>query len=560
MARRPTGRRRPLRLAHRHLWMALAVVAPVVAFVRAMRGRWQPEGDDATIVLRSRELLNGQFPLQGMRSTAGGGDALLASHHPGPLELHILMPASILGTGWAIALTCIAVAAATSIAVVHWAHRLGGDPAVVVFGSGVLLAQFALGPEAMFRPFNPYFGLLPLYLALVLLAAHFAHLPNVGWPLVLTTGLIAQANLAYAPIGAGLAGTALAVSGWRMNRDRPPRRRRPRRRRSWRKYLRRLSRRRYSRAVTLGVLTACIVWIPVLLEPFRYDPGNLEQLLKVARSDSPSQGLAWAVGRIGMFAPPPFGFRTLGPNLVYDFAPTAQLVAVALFIALLAAAVPWGRARRRRLAVLPARTAVLGIGLILVTLASLPVEGLANHYLASLIPLVTFTWAALTWRVVLHMPSVRRHLTRLTSVRITLAASAVVMVLTLAARPPSFVGSDLGRGASELVLSAASDFPPGTHFDIGGRGYLATLSTAPAAALALELEGYTAHYLFPWPVAEDAERLARDEAPSDAVMVHLIGSDVTDRTPPPGSRFLGTVNTERAQETMDVYLEVPGGS
>lgn len=575
---REFGHRAVQRLAHRHLWMALTLLAPLGALIRAVRATWAPEGDDATIVLRSREVLHGEFPLQGMRSTAGGGEAALANHHLGPLELYVLMPASILGSGWAVAVTCVLVAAVCSVAAVHWAHRIGGDPAVVVFGSGVLVLQAALGPEALFRPFNPYFGLLPIYFALVLLVAHLAGRSGMEWPLVLTTAIIAQANLAYAPIGIGIACVALAVTGYRellgrrlslrwcfsrLKSLRRNSRRRPRRtsRRSARRHpLRTLRRaigsRHPSRGATLTLVFAVLVWAPVLVEPFRHDPGNLEQLLRAARSGDATQGLGSALRRLGLFAPTPGGFRSLGPDLVYLPTMTSLVLGALVIAALVASALPWGPARGQRLAVIPARAALCGAGLLVLTLASLPVEGLANHYLASVIPIVVFSWAALAWRVVLLLPQLSPRIPRLAIVRIAVPATAVAVFLTVGAKPPSFVGSDLGRGASDMVLEASTTIPRGSHVDVGGRGFLATLSTAPAVALQLERAGFQAHYLFAWPMSEDAERLVKAKAPASSVQVHLIGSDAPDRTPPAGARSLGTV-TVSEKDSVAVYLLVP---
>lgn len=527
--------------------MALVVLAPLGAFIRAVLTSWTPEGDDATIVLRSRELLNGELPLQGMRSTAGGGEAALANHHLGPLELHILMPAGFVGSGWAIALTCVVVAAVCSVATIHWAHRIGGDPAVVVFGAGLLVVQAALGPEALFRPFNPYFGLLPIYLALVLLTACVAGLPGTGWPLVVTTAVVAQANLAYAPIGLGIAAAALAVAGWRALRERRPPRRTPGRS---------LAQIRPSPAVTWALVCAGLVWAPVLLEPLRHDPGNLVQLARAARSGVAAQGLEGALGRVGLFAPVPGGFRPLGLDLVYEPSWTIQVLGALVLGLLAGSAVPWGAARRRRVAPVPARVALLGAALLLVTVARLPVDGFASHYLASVIPVVVFAWAAVAWRAAMHVRQLPRAFDRLVVMRLVPPAAAVSLLLAVLAHPVGTVGSDLGRGASALVLEASSEFSPGSSVAVSGRGYLAGLSTTPAVALQLERAGFTTHYLYAWPTSEDAERFATVRAPADTVRVHLIGSDTANRTPPAGFRSLGTVEVS-SQDSVAVYVQVP---
>ena len=439
------------------------------------------------------------------------------------------------------------MAAVCSVATVHWAHRIGGDPAVVVFGAGLLVVQAALGPEALFRPFNPYFGLLPIYLALVLLAACVAGLPGTGWPLVVTTAVVAQANLAYAPIGLGIAAAALAVAGWRALRERRPAR--STLDRSWDRF-------RPSPAVTWALVCAGLVWAPVLLEPLRHDPGNLVQLAKAARSGVATQGLEGALARVGLFAPAPGGFRPIGLDLVYEPSWTSQVLGVLVLGLLGGSAVRWGAARRRRVATVPARVALLGAALLLVTVARLPVDGLASHYLASVIPVVVFAWAAIVWRAVMHVRQLPRAFDRMVVTRLVPPAAALSLLLAVLAHPVSTVGSDLGRGASTLVLEASSEFRPGSSVTVSGRGYLASLSTTPAVALQLERAGFTTHYLYAWPTSEDAERFATVRAPADTVRVHLIGSDTPDRTPPAGFRPLGTVGLS-ARDSVAVYVQVP---
>lgn len=545
MARRWSGAPDRRSVGARTVWMALLLVAPAMALVRALRTGWQPEGDDATIVLRAREVFHGELPLQGMRSTAGGGDPSLANHHLGALELHLLMPASWWGSGWAVALTCVLVAAVCSLAVAHWAHRIGGDPGLIVFGSGMLVLQWAIGPAAMFRPFNPYIGLLPVYLALLLLTARLRRLPGVGWPLILTTGLIAQSNLAFAPIGLGIAAWCLGLTVTRLVREHPG----PG---VWRRHLRARPR-RVPRAVLVTAGVALLVWGPVVVEPLRHDPGNLGQLLKALLADTPSQGPAWALSRLGLMAPVPGGFRTLGLTLVYGTTAFAQGAGWVLLVALAIGALPVGLARRRPIAAVPTRAAVIGMGLTLTTLMLLPRDGLANHYLAAVIPTAIFSWAAVTWWALLHWSEVRRRLPGWQSLRIAASASVVAAVLALVAPMTDATGPDLGRRASHLVTSSTSDLPAGSHVEIYGSGFLAAMSTAPAVALGLEREDLRAHYLHPWPTSEDAGRLARPTAPSGSTQVYLIGGDVEDRTPPTGAQQIGTVR-DGPEQFVDVYL------
>lgn len=544
------------------LWSILVLLAPAAAFVRALLAGWEPEGDDATIVLRARETLFGQVPLQGMRSTAGGPDPALANHHLGPMELHLLLPGSIIGSGWAVALTCTVIAGTCAIASLRWAHRFGGDPAVVVFGAGLIVVEWSVGATGLFRPFNPYVGLIPIFLALVLLTAHLFKCSGVWWPLILTTGLIAQANLAYAPIGLGLLGCSLLISIGRFFQGRPLKQARHDLSWSARRLIRSVQRmqilrrgvpREFPRArAMITTATALVVWAPVLAEPLRHSPGNITQLAKAATTDSDSQGLLWALSRLGLAAPVPSGFRPLGPDLVYAPSALGQGVAVILVLALAVAALPWKIVNHRGVAMLPARAALIGLTLTVATFGTLPTQGLANHYLASILPVAVFAWCAIAWRGFLARPRLRRRFRERRTVQYAGFGAVAAVLLLFVAAPPDFTGPRLGGQASDLLLARTADLPRGSSVQISGTGFLANLSTTPAVALALERSGLRAHYLTPWPYTEDAERLSRSSTPADALEIHLVGNDAADRSAPPDTEFVGTIREGRDYQ-IDIY-------
>lgn len=523
---------------------AALLIAPAAAWIRSLLISWQPEGDDATIVLRARELFRGEVPLQGMRSTAGGTDPALANHHLGPLEMHLLGPASGLEASWPVALTCVGLVALCSVSAAAWARRTGGDPALLVVTVGALMLQWAIGPDAMFRPFNPFFGLVPAFLSLVLLTAHLHGVRGLGWPIVASTGIVAQANLALAPLGLGLLGAAAVVAAWRGGALRH--------RRTTEEWL--LSARRPAKNVRLGVVAALLVWGPVLIEPLRHDPGNLRQLVRAAGAGGPSQGAGWALERVGLLAPVPGGFRGLGTDLVYTPSLAAQVVGWGMVLTLVAAAAPLGHPGRRSVATAPARAALVGLGLMLVTFAVLPAEGLAAHYLAGAVPVTVFAWTALLWRGLMLLPTVRRRLPHRHLITAAAAVTLLAASLMLVARPVSTGASDAGREVSELVL-ASPQLAPGSDVLIHGSGFVTSLSTTPALALALDRQGFEVHYLPPWPLPEDAERLAVDAAPAGSASIFLFGGSAPD-TPPAGAQHLGTVHA--GTESVHVYIRPAG--
>ena len=75
------------------------LLAPTFAVVEALTHGWQPNGDDATIALRTAGILDGQLPVTGMRSTSGDGiDVNLSTHHLGPLQFYLLaLPHQLMG-------------------------------------------------------------------------------------------------------------------------------------------------------------------------------------------------------------------------------------------------------------------------------------------------------------------------------------------------------------------------------------------------------------------------------------------------------------------------------
>ena len=92
----------------------LLVLIPLVA-AAANHGRWEPQGDDALIELRARDVATVRNPLVGQPSTSGtyGTDTANVAH-PGPLGFVVLAPgARLFGEVWGILLSTAAVAAAS---------------------------------------------------------------------------------------------------------------------------------------------------------------------------------------------------------------------------------------------------------------------------------------------------------------------------------------------------------------------------------------------------------------------------------------------------------------
>jgi hypothetical protein len=273
---------------------AAALVAPLAALAQAVTNDWSPHGDDATVALRTWDVWSGDPPLTGMRSTSGDtGHPELASHHPGPLAFYLLaLPLALAGGGpLGIALGCVTIAAVASLLTVVWARRLGGEIGVLVLGGGLLLTQWAVGPEALYRPLNPYPALLPTYLALLLAWAAWRGDHRAYAPFAVATAILLQANLAFVPLGLALTALVVAACLRRHRRGTPedP-----------------LARRDLRRAA----LVTLVVWLPSLVELLVNRPNNLTQVVRWATSGTgTSIGLGGAFEHLSLLAPAPGGFR-----------------------------------------------------------------------------------------------------------------------------------------------------------------------------------------------------------------------------------------------------------
>lgn len=495
------------------LAVTAVLIGPTLAAGQAIGHGWQPHGDDATIALRTADVLEGRLPITGMRSTSGDGvDQDLSTHHLGPLQFYLLALPLALAGGSAVGLAVggAVIAAVASVLSVLWSRRLGGALAVSVFTAGVLLTQWAIGTEAMFRPFNPYAPLLPLYLAMVLLWALSRGDRRALPPFVVAVSLLAQANLAFLPLAAALALSATGLLLW-------PRVTRARRRRT-----RRLGR---SERWALGLGVA--VWLPSCVELIVHQPNNLTQLVRWASSGTGNPiGVVEGATYLNLIAPGPGGFRRSTPDLLTDGTAPATALGVLLLLLLVAISTGYRVPRGRASSVWPARVAlVANVGMI-ATASRLPEWPLAPYWIITWLPVAAFTWAALTWRALAYVDSatVQLPLRLARPLGASLVAGGVAAAaltvspgwaeseaMTLAARA---AGEDLGAGRGRPV-------------QIHGLGFVPTLGAAPAVAWQVHRQGWRPHYLTPWPFPEDADHLSMGTAARGSDRIYL-----TDSTQP----------------------------
>ncbi|WP_338747786.1 hypothetical protein [Janibacter alittae] len=539
-------------------FVALAVLAvllaPLFAVVTAISHDWAPTGDDATIALRSAGILEGHLPLTGMRSTAGNGvDVSLSTHHLGPLQFYLLaLPLALAGgTASGIVIGGGLIAAVASVLTVVWARRLGGTLGVAVFTSGLLLAQWAIGPAALFRPLNPYAPLLPTYLALLLLWALARGDHRALAPFVVAVSLLAQGNLAFLPLAGVLGLAAVTVALW-PPRDQP----RPASRRSGgppRARLVRAHRRSRRWAIGLGVL----VWLPSMLELFVHQPNNVRQFVRWATAGSGDPiGVVAGLEHLSLLAPVPGGFRRYSPDLLTTGTQVGTILGIVVLLLLVGISTGWRVPQGRASSAWPARAAlVANVGMI-ATASRLPEWPAAPYWVITWLPVAAFTWAALVWRGLAYLENATPRLPA--RIAMPLAGGLVVggLAASVLAVPPDWSEN---RSMSAVASTTVSEMGTGQGraVRISGFGFVPTLGAAPAIAWEAHRAGWEPHYLSSWPFEEDAEYLWAGTAPEEADELFVIDStepELHDAVPGAAPE-IAAVDLAHRDGTISVYRD-----
>lgn len=145
----------------------VAIVPIVVAGVRAVASGWIAVGDNANVLIRSRDVLTSNHPLFGPWSSA---TIAIGEHvnHPGPLLFDLLaIPTRLAGSGGlAIGVTILNAACVVGIAI--FARRAGGARGAVAAVASAAALAWTMGSTLLYDPWNPHVVLFPLLLLLVL--------------------------------------------------------------------------------------------------------------------------------------------------------------------------------------------------------------------------------------------------------------------------------------------------------------------------------------------------------------------------------------------------------
>lgn len=200
--------------SRRVLWLLAAAVALpfLLGTIGATSEPWLPSSDNALIELRTLAV-PGDFPGTGMYSRYG-------FHHPGPAEFVALaLPLRLLGPdGLTIGVALLNAAAAIAVVLVLW--RRGGLALAGLGAAMVLVLERSLGTFVLLDTWNPWIGVFPFVLALVLA---WSVLCEDWWalPWLVAAGSFAmQAHAGYlGPTGAAV-GLALGWTAYALVRRR----------------------------------------------------------------------------------------------------------------------------------------------------------------------------------------------------------------------------------------------------------------------------------------------------------------------------------------------------
>lgn len=566
---------------HRELVLLTCIAAlPVlVAFARAVAHGWWPEGDDAVLGLKVADVFSSNPPTMGMRSTAGNADPMLASHHPGPMAIYLLaIPTGLAGLhpiGLLVGAAAIHIALIVGTCIV--AHRRGGPRLALMSLIAVLAIQWAVGAEALFRPLNPYPASLGVLLLLLLAWSLLVGDTPCSWGFVATASLIAQANLAFLPLVAGLSFMVVITALRRWHRSG---RRRPR-------WLWPAIARRDSRHSRRTIIALVLCWLPVLVETLRFKDSNVLQILRYVTSDADKDPLGWSA-MIGAFLPQlvplPGGFSA-GDALFEDRIDVMVVLGGLVVVTLAVLATPFATVRWpawRQESRTWALVALIALILVGWSGASAPTSlvGVAWYWLLPIWPCAVFAWLVIVSAVLDTRRPHRsgsqqpvKYAVRRTSQPKTGGRKAVVLAMILLAviavrSPVPLTWRDLaGKQASAIVLEGVRGLAPAPHpiQVTSGGGWTAWASVLPAVSYRLRSEGYPVYSVSHWPLPEDVTFRAAENAPVDSVQIHVVERDANGswQGSPEGDgwRLIGTIEgrPEAGQAEVAIHMRFVSG-
>ena len=483
----------------------------VLAIAQAVRGwNWHTAGDLSTMEFRIRDIGSSDTPLVGPYSRWGW-------NHPGPMIFYIMgVPYRLLGSrsaGLIVGAVLSGAAAVAASLVLAW--RRGGR-LLATLTAFAFLAFFVAHAALIRAPWNPMFGMLPLFV--VMLAAwSLACGDRLGLPLMAAGATVAaQSHALYiVPVGC-LIVWGLGWMAWEC--------RHPEGRRSWRGPL---------------VATAVIVvltWSPVAVEQFTNHPGNVTKIIGFNTSGAkpPSIGLSRAAG-IAAAAFRPWGSLATAYVDGVDPHPRGSLPLLLLPVAGVIGIALVGRFRGRHDLLLLAGT--IGVLLVSSVVALASIYGVVYQYLYVWVWVASlFVWLGVAWVLALEIATRTPDRARRGIVAASLPALAVLSLVAVA----SSITTDLPGAAwrtsdavEAVMPQVEAAIPDGASVAINPIG-VEFIGRREAIAVALEKFGHRivmpADLGWKW-----GESRVGDPSKAD---VHLVVGDgkLADKPPGPGFR------------------------
>jgi hypothetical protein len=514
---------------------ALLALPALVAALSLLGRHWYASGDQAYEVLRIADVGGRHTPLVGAPSRFGW-------YHPGPLLYLLLAPwERMLGETGVLAGTAVLNAAAlVGVAVV--ARRRGGIALLLWTGLLVTALVHSLGPSVLLDPWNPWAGVLPFLLFVMLawsvMCGDLACLP---WA-VGVGSFVVQTHVGFGLLVVGLLIVALVVAALGPSRG------------------------RLGRWVAVSGVVVVVLWLPPLIQQAAGHPGNLAEVARyflhpqytaqqVANYGAGSTvGWTTAFGVMGKELTPPGPWLTGQEiNTLGFVANTAAWPAVLVILATMGAGLlAWRRGARD--AALLAGTAVVLASLGLVATAR--VSGILAPYLVRWWWVVTLTvWMAIGWCLAEAL-----HLRRLMPAAGVLAAAgsvsltAATVVAAVPAPLPLTPASDaIAHLASSTAGAVSRGSPTLVHWTVPE-----TLSgVGPGVFTELDLEGldvvapsFAATAVGSWRAAPPASfrGVINVVAAPDPTFASLAVQ------PPQGSRLVASYDPLSAQERQEAVV------
>ncbi len=244
-------------------WLGGAFAVPfVVALVVIGRKGWTPVLDMAMTEFRVRDVGGRHTPLIGLPGRIGRFPE--QGSHPGPLSFYLLAPIYRLfgATAFGLLVGAAIINLAAAWGCLWVALRLGGRRMLWAVAAVVAVAMAWLGAGVLTQPWNPYLPLVPfLFVLLCTWAIVQGHQSLLVWQVAVAT-LCAQTHVPYLSLCVAMVALAFGSVAWRWWRERPAGGRFP------------------ARPVGLALGVGSALWLPVFVDQWRRDPGNITMLRK----------------------------------------------------------------------------------------------------------------------------------------------------------------------------------------------------------------------------------------------------------------------------------------